>query len=182
VPRTHAWAPIFGDGAPFDPAPWVDFADCILWGANHFAHRLPPSAGWLIWDKNLGAKRDDFSECEIAWHKRGTRARMFRRLWNGLLAREQGERRLSVAQKPIDLMQWCVGFVTAPTIIDPYMGSGATGLACLALSKRFIGIEIDRSTFDLACARLDAAHRQGRLFAPPASTPQQQALALKDAV
>ena len=155
---------IWGDDKPFDPLPFLNFDDVLLWGANHFADKLPASAGWLVWDKKLGLKNDDFSDCEIAWHKRGTRARMFRYLWNGLLAHEAGERRIHPMQKPIALMEWCVKFVKSETILDPFMGSGTTGVACVKLGRKFMGIEIEPRYFDLACRRIEEATRQGDMF------------------
>jgi len=63
-------------------------------------------------------------------------------------------------------MQWCVAMTTG-TVLDPYMGSGTTGLACLAAGRRFIGIELDPRHFATACHRLDLAQRQGQLFPAP---------------
>ena len=156
---------IEGDHEPFDPSSFLDFKDVILWGGNHFADRLPATAGWLIWDKKLGLKKDSFSDCEIAWHKNGTRAWILRRLWNGLLAHEFGEKRLHKMQKPVNLMEWCLGFLPkARTILDPFMGSGTTGVACVKLGRKFIGIEIEPRYFDIACRRIEEAYRQPDLF------------------
>lgn len=81
-------------------------------------------------------------------------------------------------QKPIGLMQWCVQNTAAPgsVVLDPYAGSGTTGVACLSLGRRFIGIERDPTHFDTACRRLEVAHRQPRLFAEPEPKPVQEAL------
>jgi DNA modification methylase len=63
-------------------------------------------------------------------------------------------------------MQWCLGLIPrAATILDPFMGSGTTGVACANLGRKFIGIEIERKYFDIACERIAAAYAQGRLFA-----------------
>ena len=67
-------------------------------------------------------------------------------------------------QKPLPLMTWCVEFTTG-TVLDPFMGSGTTGVACAQLGRKFIGIEIDRKYFDIACERIDNAYRQERMFA-----------------
>ena len=49
-------------------------------------------------------------------------------------------------------------------VLDPFMGSGTTGVACANLGRKFIGIEIERKYFDIACERIEAAYAQGRLF------------------
>jgi DNA modification methylase len=62
-------------------------------------------------------------------------------------------------------MQWCLGFLPdADTILDPFMGSGTTGVACARLGRSFIGIEIEPRYFDIACRRIEQAQRQRDLF------------------
>lgn len=157
---------IVGDDRPFDPSPWLAYKDAILWGANHYADKLPASAGWLVWDKKLGIKQDDFSDGEIAWHKQGGAVRIYRKLWNGLLAHEPGQQRLHPMQKPIELMRWCIERARLPaTILDPYMGCGTTGVAAMQMGLRFVGVEIEPVYFEIACERIENAQRQERLFA-----------------
>jgi len=67
-------------------------------------------------------------------------------------------------EKPVSLMQEVVSW-TAGAILDPFMGSGTTGVACANLGRKFIGIEIEEKYFDIACERITAAYAQGRLFA-----------------
>lgn len=158
---------VHGDDKPFDPAPWLQWP-CILWGANNFAGRLPASAGWLVWDKRHGMPANDQSDCELAFRRDGGSIRVFRKTWNGggsLLAENGPARAIHPTQKPVSLMEWCLSFLPdAGTILDPYMGSGTTGVACANLGRKFIGIEIERKYFDIACKRIDAAQSQGRLF------------------
>lgn len=68
--------------------------------------------------------------------------------------------------KPLGLVSEFVSDFTQPgnTILDPFMGSGTTGVACANLGRKFIGIEIERKYFDIACERIAAAYAQGRLF------------------
>lgn len=66
-------------------------------------------------------------------------------------------------EKPVSLMQTIVGW-TAGAVLDPFMGSGTTGVACAKLGRKFIGCEIEPKYFDLACRRIDAAHRQPDIF------------------
>lgn len=71
---------------------------------------------------------------------------------------------LHPTEKPVSLMQEVVSW-TEGCVFDPFMGSGTTGVACANLGRKFIGIEIERKYFDIACERIEAAYAQGRLFA-----------------
>jgi site-specific DNA-methyltransferase (adenine-specific)/modification methylase len=176
-------AAIVGDDAPFDPSPLLGAEDVILWGGNHFAARLPHGR-WLAWDKLAGLPAfDDFSDVEFAWRKGRGKDRIFSLLWKGLLQDQRGgqrEKRVHPTQKPLHLMLWCVGMVDPSLrILDPYMGSGTTGVACARLDRPFTGVEIDRKYFDIACRRISEelkAPRLGLDIVPPPS--QQEALGL----
>lgn len=167
------YKPVAGDDRPFDPAPLLRFQQVILWGANHYCDRLPGSPHWLIWDKREGTTPDDNADCEIAWSNLRGPARVFRHLWRGLcrkgeenIAAGRDAWRLHPTQKPIALMSWCIEQAKMPdTVIDPYMGSGSTGVAAVRLGKRFIGMEIDEGYFCIACKRIEQAQKQTRLFA-----------------
>ena len=78
-------------------------------------------------------------------------------------------------EKPVALMTQILGW-TMGCILDPFMGSGTTGVACAQLGRRFIGIEIERRYFDIACERIAAAYAQPRLFAEPEPVPTQEAM------
>ena len=86
-------------------------------------------------------------------------------------------------QKPLALMQWCLGFLPdAKTILDPFMGSGTTLVACAKLGRRGIGIELDPHYFDIACRRVEEAYRQPDMFIqPPAPKPEQITFDMGDA-
>ena len=83
-------------------------------------------------------------------------------------------------QKPIQLMQWCLGFLPdAQTILDPFMGSGTTGVAAVQQGRQFVGIELHREYFDIACERIARAQAQGQLLPPePVAAPEQQTMEL----
>jgi site-specific DNA-methyltransferase (adenine-specific)/modification methylase len=166
---------VHGDNEPFEPAAWLDAAPkVILWGANHYCSRVPDGPSWLIWDKRDGIPSNDNADCEIAWTNVGGPARVFRHLWNGMIkASERGEVRAHPTQKPVALMQWCIEQAKVPAggaILDPYMGSGTTGVAAVEMRHPFIGIEIDPTYFDMACRRIEKAQRQGDLFRDKAAT------------
>ena len=80
-------------------------------------------------------------------------------------------------QKPVALMEWCLGFLpNAETILDPFMGSGTTLVACAKLGRKGIGIELDPEYFQIACRRVDEAYRQPDLFVAPPAAPKQEAM------
>jgi site-specific DNA-methyltransferase (adenine-specific) len=161
---------IAGDIGPFDPAPWV-LQKAVLWGANHYADKLPTSGGWFVWDKrDRGMHARDFiaSDCELAWTNIGASVRIFSHLWAGLCRDSEVGEFHHPTQKPVALMIWCLGFLpNAKLILDPFMGSGTTGVAALRLGRKFIGIEIEERWFDIACRRIEAEVRQGKLDFDP---------------
>lgn len=109
---------IVGDAEPFDPSPFLSLAPLvILWGGNHFADRLPPSAAWLVWDKRAASHHtNDFADCEMAWTNRPGVARVFRHQWDGMMrASERGVERVHPTQKPVELMRWCIEPLKAET-------------------------------------------------------------------
>jgi len=132
----------------------------IVWGGNHLADVLGSSSGVLIWDKRCqDGWNDSFSEAEIAWTNAITRTKALRHLWAGALrASESGaDVRQHPTQKPVAVMSWCLSFIEAETILDPFMGSGTTGVACVRLGRKFIGIEIEPKYFDIAVRRIESA-------------------------
>ena len=129
----------------------------IVWGGNYF--ELPPSRGYLIWDK----MQNGFSlaDSEYAWVSAPLTPKTFR------YARAQlaSEGKTHPTQKPLPLMEWCLTHIPdAQTILDPFMGSGTTGVACAKMGRKFIGIELDEDYFDIACKRIEAAYKQPDLF------------------
>ena len=168
-------APIVGDDVPFDPSFLLSLA-CpkIIWGWNHFPDALPRGT-CLVWIKRNDAAFGSFlSDAELAWFSRGHGVYCWRQMSPPPVDR------CHPTQKPIALMEWCLGFVpNARTILDPFMGSGTTGVACARLGRRFIGIEIEERYFDIACRRIEAAQRQKDLFvhAPVAEDPADARLA-----
>lgn len=121
----------------------------IIWGGNYFTDKLPVSRGWLYWDKMMGG---DFSDGELAWTSIDRTLKSFS-LCNKMGGKEHP------TQKPNDLMRWCLGFLPdAQTILDPFMGSGTTGVAAIQMGKSFIGIEREERYFDAACRRIAEAN------------------------
>ena len=146
----------------------------IIFGGNYYA--LPPTSCWLVWDKLNGDT--DFADCELAWTNLDKAVRRLRLLWNGCMRVERDIEREHPTQKPVALMRWCLQHLpeTALTILDPFMGSGTTGVACAQLGRKFMGIEREPKYFDIACKRIEQAYAQGKLFTEPVSKPEQQEL------
>lgn len=129
-----------------------------IWGGNYYA--LPPSRGWLSWFKPDAPP--SMASFELAWTNVDQNARQI--VYS--IGATNAERVGHPTQKPLAVMEWTIHQIgAAGVILDPFMGSGTTGVACANLGHRFIGIEIERKYFDIACARIEAAYAQGRLFA-----------------
>lgn len=145
--------------------------EAIIWGGNYFTDILPPTMQWLVWDK--GQRNFSLADCEFAWSSQQRAARIF------TYSRAQALKDVKQhpTQKPVALMAWCIEQVKkAETILDPFMGSGTTGLAAIQLGRKFVGIERDESYFEIACKRIETAVSQGQLFAPEKAKQVQDSL------
>jgi DNA modification methylase len=144
--------------------------DQIIWGGNFFADLLPPSMRWLVWDKG---QRIDQSDGELAWTSQQKALRITEK--NRVALMIDGAEHPT--QKPVALMEWCLGFLPdAQTILDPFMGSGTTLVACAKLGRKGIGIELDPDYFEMACKRVRDAYAQPDLFIAPPEKPVQEVL------
>ena len=164
---------IVGDNVPFDPSPLLRFANVLTWGANHYAQRLPAGFGrWLAWNKLEHLESfDSFSDVEFAWHSLGKASRIFNYMWKGGMAcRKAGEdngRRDHPTQKPVGLLLWCLdqaGTKSDDVVLDPFMGVGSTGVACVRSGRQFWGIEITSKYFEIAKRRIIAELERMPLF------------------
>lgn len=140
--------------------PMVEICEqVIVWGGNYY--NLPVSRCWLVWDKK---QNDEWTtgQAELAWTSLDRPIRTFR-----FAQCEQANEgpKVHPTQKPLALMTWCLKWVTGDSVLDPFMGSGTTGIAALRAGRSFIGVEVRREYFDLACERITNAQRQERLFA-----------------
>jgi site-specific DNA-methyltransferase (adenine-specific) len=124
----------------------------IIWGGNYYP--LAPMRGWLVWDK---MQVHTSGHAELAWTTLDQPVRTFR------LSRVEAYSRMNKqhpTQKPIKLMEWCLSFLPEGcTVLDPFMGSGTTGVACVNTGRNFIGCEIDKGYFDIASKRIAAAQQ-----------------------
>ena len=154
---------IVGDAEPFDPTHLLVYPRLCLFGANWYAHKLPPSPSWLVWDKINGmqSKRalgfNDNADVEFIWTNLGGAAHILPHRWAGAMKEsERTERRVHPTQKPIALMRAIIEHYTQPgdVIVDPYMGAGSTIIAALEAGRHAIGIEIVPPYYEIAQRRV----------------------------
>jgi site-specific DNA-methyltransferase (adenine-specific)/modification methylase len=164
----HRYDPVEGDDSPFDPAPLIAASPRLaLFGADYYLSRLPPGGSLSVWDKRLDESADRmFGSCyETIWFFPARKRDMLRHKWAGIFGTEKEDikNRVHPTQKPIRLMQDVILKLpgSPQAILDPFMGSGTTGIACINLQRRFIGIEINPAYFDIALQRIKAAQAQG---------------------
>jgi len=124
-----------------------------------------------IWHKPNGAPQFTGDRPGMGWEAIAILHREGRKHWNGgghhavwVCNVEHGEH---PTQKPLKLLaDWVTKFTDeGETVLDPFMGSGTTGLACMKLGRKFIGIEKRPDYFALACRRIAETYRQTNLFA-----------------
>jgi site-specific DNA-methyltransferase (adenine-specific) len=163
--------------------PWVDVIDFdirtmlvgrfnLVWGGQYFSDVLPPREGWLTWVKrpiecDFSNDNRSYASTELAWRDWG-KPRFIAHVWDGGMRAGDADNRTFChpSQKPIEVMRWCVRQLPddAQTILDPFMGSGTTGVAAVQMGRDFIGIEREERYFEIACRRIEQAQRQGDLF------------------
>ena len=129
----------------------------IVWGGNYF--QFPPSRCWLTWIKRDAVRT--MAGCELAWTNFDANAKFF----DWTIAATNAERVAHPTQKPLALMKWCIEQANNPkNILDPFMGSGTTGVAAIQMGRKFIGIEREPKYFDIACKRIEQASKQVDMF------------------
>ena len=135
----------------------------IVWGGNYFSKFLPPSMGWIFWDKKNG--NSDFSDGEIAFTSFNKGLRKFDWLWSGF-KKQQPEQRIHPTQKPVALYRWLLQKYAKPgdKIIDTHSGSGSCAIACHLEKFDFLAIEKDEDYYKASVKRLEEIRSQGVLF------------------
>lgn len=134
----------------------------IIFGANYFAHQLPPSVCWLFWDKKGDiAFQNPFADGELIYTT-------FKKPIKRIVFKQQGfitdskDVRQHPTQKPSELVQILIAQYSneGDIILDPFLGSGTTAVASVRTNRHYIGYEIDDHYFDVCCDRLDEAERE----------------------
>ncbi len=136
--------------------------DAVVWGGNYFTDMLPPSMRWLVWDK--GQRNFTLADVELAWCSQWKAARAM------TYSRGEAVRdgKVHPTQKPVAIMKWSIGFVESrEVVLDPFLGSGTTGVAAVRLGRRFIGVEIDPEYFEIAKRRIQDELDKVAFLEPP---------------
>lgn len=134
---------IIGDDKPFSSEHLFNLADsAIIWGANYFCLSLPKEGQWLVWDKNRPVGTT-FSDCELAWTDgTGKAIKKYKCTWDGFHREGESGKRQHPTQKPVKLFEDILKDYKAEIILDTYLGSGTTLIACERLNRKCRAIEI----------------------------------------
>lgn len=132
----------------------------IIWGANYFSEFLPPSMGWIFWDKG---QRICNSDGELAFSSFNRALRVVE--YNRVEIQKDGA--IHPTQKPVKLYEWILTNYAKPgqTIFDSHMGSGSSAIAAINLGFEYVGCELDADYYSAACKRIEQHATQERLFA-----------------
>ena len=135
----------------------------IVWGANYMTENLPPSMGWVYWDKGTGA--NDFSDGELAYTSFNRALRSYKVNWVGANA-NNGTPRIHPTEKPIKLYEWLLMNYAkeGDKILDTHLGSGSIAIASHNLGYDLTACELDKDYFDAAMKRIEQHKLQQRLF------------------
>lgn len=169
------YSAVIGDDEDFDPRPVMKLLDCkeqFWFGADYYAERIPDKndGSWLVWDKRAGIEEIDFSlsEFELVWSKKKRTRRIIRVKWFGIqgMEKQDTKKRIHPTQKPLELIAQLLGLTQGcKTILDPFLGSGTTLIACENLNRHCRAIEIDPGYCAVSIQRwVDLTGQQPRLI------------------
>lgn len=134
-----------------------------IWGGNYFTEFLPPRMGWIVWDK--GQREFSLADFELCWTSENKAGRIV----NHPRSKSPAEGNFHPTQKPLKVIYKCIQFLglkEGDTVLDPFMGSASTGIACLKMNINFIGVERDPVYFEIAKKRVEQAVLQPSLLTP----------------
>jgi site-specific DNA-methyltransferase (adenine-specific) len=158
----------FDDSSAPDPKYFTELfrvsKNQIIWGANNFTGNIPPSGGWIVWDKKADIK-EHLSMCELAYSSFKKRCLKFEFLWAGFKKAEP-EQRIHPTQKPIALYKWLLKNYAkeGQRVLDTHLGSGSSAIAAHYFGVDFVGCELDADYYKAACERFDRETRQIDMF------------------
>ena len=157
--RNNIYKSVINDDKPFDPTYLLGYGSKqIIFGGNYFANKLPQKAGWIVWNKRRAEwKKNDFADCEMAWTNQDKHAIAYTVVWSGMLkdSEEHGQKRMHPNQKPIKLLQELIKDHSdeGAIVLDCYLGSGSTLIACEDTGRTCYGMELDPGYIDVVIKR-----------------------------
>ena len=139
----------------------------IIWGANYMVEHIPPSMGWVFWDKDTGSQ--DFSDGEFAFTSFERAAKVFKYTWCGFRQGPSNQRiedRIHPTQKPVALYKWLLKNYAkeGDKILDTHLGSGSSRIAAYDMGFDFYATELDKEYFDAGNKRFEDFKSQLKLF------------------
>jgi len=138
----------------------------VIWGANYFSDVLPPSMGWIVWDKDNGTTK--FSDCELAFTSFQRALRKYKFTWNGMIQGDMKNKEVRVhpTQKPVKLYEWLLMNYAkeGDKILDTHLGSGSIALACHNLGYDLTACELDKEYYNAAIERIERHKQQLTMF------------------
>ena len=152
---------VIGDNKKFNPLFILDYFDyCkeqFWWGADYYAEYLPKNGSWVVWDKRLDDSADKmYGSCfELCWSKSKHKRDIARIKWAGIFGTEKefDKKRHHPTQKPIDLALWFFDKYNGNNVVDLFLGSGSTLIACEKTNRKCYGMEIDPHYCDVIVKR-----------------------------
>lgn len=152
---------IYGDNS-IPNVSWMAKHEAIIWGGNQFCDQLPLSTGWFVWYK-YAHEISRHSQAELAWTNTCKTIRHYAQQYTGFMRSKDGH--FHPTQKPIKLFMWCLlRSKTNGIVLDPYLGSGTTAIACEKLSRKWIGIEISEKYCEITAKRIERERQQLKIF------------------
>lgn len=152
---------VIGDDQPFDISVfnWIDTKEQFWWGADYYAKTLIDGGSWFVWDKRLDESADKmWGSCfEICWSKTQHKKDIVRVKWAGIFGMEKQDtdKRVHPTQKPIELCSWFISKYSKVnnSVLDLFLGSGSTLIACEQLNRTCYGMELDPHYCDVILQR-----------------------------
>lgn len=151
------YAPIIGDDSiqsavrSFNIAQRFKGALLVFWGAQYYAEELPASGGWIVWDKETG--ESFLGDAELAWTNRDRAVKICRHKWCGMVRKSERGKRLHPTQKPVALVEFCMGLQKGEIILDPFGGCGPSLIAAERNGWKGRLIELSPAYCDVICQR-----------------------------
>ena len=148
--KSKTYRPVAGDHEDFDPRPIMalfdDVKEQFWWGADWYYSRLPEGGSWIVWDKRSEASDGlTGNHFEMLWSRQQHRRFIIRHLWSGFTARNSDTKRVHPTEKPVVVLERVLTDYSsnASRIVDLFLGSGSTLIACEKTKRRCFGMEID---------------------------------------